>query len=374
MRVGIDGISLLAGTKGGIGRYVYALARNFAEIDSKNEYFLYFNRSYDGEEIRNRNIFQKRVVKAPWALYKHVILSWYMKHDGLDLFHSPTPTLPLIKTCKLVMTIHEVSHEFHPEWYPMEERLYWAFHLGRIAARNADKIIADSASTKNDVMRLYKVPEDKVEVVYLGVDNDKFRPVNKEEALEKVKKKYRINGRFILYVGVLFAKRNMPRLLKAFSTLKRYHNVNHKLVIVGRKAQGHEVDLHSLVHSLSLDREVVHIASCSDKDLLLLYNAAELFVYPSLYEGFGLPPLEAMACGTPVITSDTSSMPEIVADAGILIDPRNVNEMADAMYQVASDEDLRSCLSKAGPVRSKYFTWEKTAQKTLAVYNEVAQK
>ena len=378
MRIGIDATPIQKGSGGGIPRYVDNLLKCFTcDAKTQDEYFLYLSAREFTNQLALQNLskmaVQKRTATMPWILYKHLGLSRQLRHDKIDLFHSPTPTLPMMKACKYVMTVHEVSYELYPDWYPKRERLYWSLGLGLYAVRNADKIIADSQSTKNDLIRFYKVPKDKVEVIYLGVDLKNFKPVDDQSTLEALRKRYLINGPFILYVGMIFTKRNIPRLLLAFKKLKKKYALPHKLVLAGPTIPGHYIDIGFLAQEFGLSKDIVHINTSfgDDPSLPALYSAAELFVYPSLYEGFGLPLLEAMACATPVITSNVSSMPEVVGDAGITINPYDVDELAKAMYQVLSDENLRSNLRTAGLKRCKTFTWEKTALETLRVYTEV---
>lgn len=378
MRIGLDCTSLQKGSGGGIPRYTYNLVKYFArELNAQNEYFLYLSdRDYSNLlelQRSKRIIFQECTAGIPWVLYKHLLLSRQLRSDKIDLFHSPTPTLPVAKTCKYVMTVHEVSYELYPDWYPKRERLYWSLGLGH-AIRNADKIVVDSQSTRNDIIRFHKVPEDKVKVIYLGVDLKSFRPIHNCEMLEAVKKHYSIDKPFVLYVGMMFLKRNIPRLLQAFKKLKEKYQMPHKLVLAGPNAPGHSINVSLLAQETGLSKEVIHIDALFGEDPILpiLYNAAELFVYPSLYEGFGLPPLEAMACGTPVIASNTSSLPEVLGNAGIMVNPYDVDALAEAMHTVLSDEHLQLNLRTAGLKRCRTFSWEKTAQETLNVYNEVA--
>jgi len=233
--------------------------------------------------------------------------------------------------------------------------------------KTADKIITVSNSTKNDLMNHFNIPKEKIRVIFEAAD-EKFKSLNNKETKE-VKYKYHLNFPFILYVGGLAVHKNIPALIKAFYKVKK-KGIQHKLVITGTKRWKYK-EIFETIDKLDLQNDVVFTGYVSDEDLPALYNAADLFVYPSIYEGFGLPPLEAMACGTPVITSNTSSLPEVVGDAGIMVDPYDVNGLADAMHEVLANEGLRANMIKNGLERAKMFSWEKCARETLKVYEEV---
>lgn len=233
--------------------------------------------------------------------------------------------------------------------------------------KTADRIIAVSNSTKRDLINYFNIPEEKIKVILEAAD-EKFKLLNKEE-INEVKQKYNLNFPFILYVGTLEARKNIPTLIKAFYKIKK-KNIEHKLVIAGKKGWKYK-EIFETIDKLDLQNDVVFTGYVSDEDLPALYNAADLFVYPSIYEGFGLPPLEAMACGTPVITSNTSSLPEVVGDAGIMVDPCDVDGLTQTMCDVLTNDGLREDMIKKGLERAKMFTWEKCARETLKVYEEV---
>jgi glycosyltransferase involved in cell wall biosynthesis len=225
-------------------------------------------------------------------------------------------------------------------------------------------IISISHHTKYDMLKHFKIPEDKIKVIHLAA-NECYKPL-KEDEIYKINEKYSLNHPYILYVGGLEPKKNIPTLLKAFYKLKK-HDVNHKLVITGEKRWNYK-SIFETIDKLNLQKEVIFTGYIPDEDLPALYNAADLFVYPSLYEGFGLPPLEAMACGTPVITSNTSSLPEVVGDAGIMVNPYDIDELTNKMYKVLTNEGLTEELSKKGLERAKLFSWKKCAEETLNTY------
>jgi len=233
---------------------------------------------------------------------------------------------------------------------------------------SVDKIITISECTKKDIVKFYKIPEDKIKVILLAPDPI-YQPLS-HDIIAPILSKYGVCAPYILYVGSLEPRKNIQTLIQGFANIKK-RGLNHKLIIVGNKKWEYS-KLIRIVAESGLHNDVIFTGYLPDEDLPALYNGADLFVYPSLYEGFGLPPLEAMACGTPVITSNTSSLPEVVGNAGIKVDPQDVDQLSDAIYHVLTDENLRLSLIEKGLERSKQFSWERTATETWKVYDEVA--
>jgi len=231
----------------------------------------------------------------------------------------------------------------------------------------ADQIIAISNSTKQDLIRYFQVPEEKITVTHLAAD-ECFQPLPFDK-VQVFREKYGLDFPFILYVGTLEPRKNLPTLIKAFYYLKK-KNIHHKLVIAGGKGWKYD-PIFQTISDLNLIKDIHFTGYVPKEDLPLLYNAADAFVYPSLYEGFGLPPLEAMACGCPVITSNTSSLPEVVGDAGIMINPCDYDKLAEAIDNIISDTDLKIQFSKMGQVRAAQFSWNKCAEETLKIYNDL---
>jgi glycosyltransferase involved in cell wall biosynthesis len=361
----------------GSGRYFNNLLINLMNIDYADEYFLYFGELHESDKTRLENDFQKVVVRSfscrhlpvstQALLWDNVQLPPFLKSDNIDIFHSPYYILPLIKSCKLVVTVHDLIFEIFPSDYSLWDRLSHRT-VTRSAVQKADKVIVPSTCTKQDVMRLYGVPEKKIEVIYEAAD-DNFRPIDKPLAKKAIEQKYGIKDNFILYVGSIRPRKNIEKLVKAFYNLRKDYKSNFKLVVAGKV--GMRIDFNGFIKRFGLENEVVHTEYVSDDDLPLLYNAAELFVYPSLYEGFGLPPLEAMACGTPVIASNIPSIAEVINDAGVLVDPQNEKELTLSMRDVLENEDLKKELRRKGIARARSFSWKDMAKKTLEAYQEV---
>lgn len=272
--------------------------------------------------------------------------------------------------CKKVHTIHDLAFS-NPEYrdhFPSDllKKLI-AFTGPRV--RQAAHLIAVSESTKRDIIEYYQFPEERITVIGHGFDNSIFN--TEIEQNREICKKYSITKPFIVSVGVLQPRKNFQRLIKAFYSLKRLHNIPHKLVIMGGKAWQYK-EIINLPDRLGIMDEVVFTGFLSVEDLAYLVKGSSLFVFPALYEGFGIPVLEAMACGVPVAASNTASVPEVVGDAGLLFDPRSVDDIANKMYQILSNATLKEELVRRGLERIKAFSWEKTAQKTIEVFKKTS--
>lgn len=370
MKIGID-IRSMFGTPAGVGRYLANLLTHLSGMDNENSYCLYTDCKIERPVVQQPNFHQKHLMLPliqNYFTWNHFRLPPELFQHPVDLFHFPFYTMPIIRNYKSIVTIHDITYEIHPEWYSWKGLLAMRF-FSRYAAKHADRILTDSNSTKQDLMTYYGVAEDKVVVIYLGVEG-RFRRIEDHAALRQIRTKYHIaRQHIILYVGSIHTRRNIEQLIRAFHLLcRRMSDI--QLLIVGKQEYPY-LDVQALVTELGLHNRIIVPGYIQDDDLPLLYNVADVFIYPSSYEGFGLPPLEAMACGTPVITSNNSSLPEVTGAAAILIDQLNIEEMADALYQVLSDEGLVRDMVAKGMIQASRFSWEQTAQKTLAVYREV---
>lgn len=363
-------------SKTGIGIYAYNLIREFAQIekDPDNVYLINYEKTedvYDLDEIIIGNPLQKYFEKSFY--FWHLLLNYRLRKNtlNLDIVHSPESADLFIKLrCqKKIITVYDITPQLFPETFTSLTILRYKFLFAK-SLNTADKIITISDNTKRDLITHYNIPPDKVVTIYLGVDR-KFKPLDKR-LIMKYKKTHDINFPFILYVGTLEPRKNITTLIKAFAKLKE-EGIDHKLVLAGGKGWKYQ-SIFKLVEELHLQAEVVFMGYVSDEDLPSLYNAADLFVYPSLYEGFGLPPLEAMACGTPVITSNTSSFPEVIGTAGITVNPYDVSELVESIREVLSNDALHANLKEKGLIRAKCFSWEKCARETWNVYKELYAK
>ncbi len=367
MKIGLI-TSAMDGNRAGIGSYSYNLVSNLTRIDKNNEYVLIHR--YPANDVIYK-VNKELIIPYPRIPFENtignnIILSRKLRNHDFDIVHDLSQISPFLfnSPFKKILTIHDLTPILFPETFGLIHVLLQRYVLP-VTFKNIDMIIADSENTKKDIIKYFKIEEEKIKVVYLGIDG-KFKPL---ENINNINGNYDINSPFILYVGTLEPRKNIPSLIKAYYKLRK-KGVEHKLVIAGGKGWKYK-QIYEQVNKLKLQKEVIFMGYVPEDDLPKMYNAADLFIYPSFYEGFGLPPLEAMACGCPVITSNTSSLPEVVGDAGIMIDPYNIDELASAMDEILSNERLREEMIKKGLRRAKIFSWEKTAEETMQVYNEI---
>ncbi|WP_421077859.1 glycosyltransferase family 1 protein [Methanothermococcus sp. Ax23] len=347
----------------GVGNYLYNTLKATAKLQNKNYCLINYQHN---NLIPSANLI---VVKKPFnnRYLWYQILPINNSLENLDIIHNPfqIPTILNFKQ-KYIMSVLDLIQILFPKEIEKSVYLFQKIILSK-SIKSADKIISISHHTKQDIIKYFKIPEDKIKVIHLAA-NENYKPLRENE-INDIKQKYNLNYPFILYVGTLEPRKNIPTLLKALYKLKKM-GTKHKLVITGKKGWKYK-SIFETIEKLNLQKDVIFTGYVPDEDLPALYNAADLFVYPSIYEGFGLPPLEAMACGTPVVTSNTSSLPEVVGDAGIMVNPYDVNELAKAMYEVLTNDGLREELSKKGLERAKLFSWKKCAEEHLKVYEEV---
>lgn len=358
MKIGID-IQTTAGQKVGFGFYVENLVQALQKIDHKNEYVL----------MAPAPTALERDFSTPQRLiWDQIQLPWRARQAKVDILHQPCFSAPLFYSGKVVVTVHDIISRKFPQNIPFFSRQFFGRWMP-FSNRRADKIIAISQHTKKDIIEVLHIPEEKIEVIYLAA-SDKFQPIKDQFALEEVKKKYGLSGPFILHVGTLEPRKNLAFLITAFARALRLGPIKEQLVITGRQGWYYE-GLFKLVKDLKLSRKVVFTGYVEEDDLPRLYNAASLFVFPSLYEGFGLPPLEALACGTPVISSNTSSMPEVIGRAGILLPPEDLEAWRRQIYRVLTNKSLRQTMAEQGFSQAKKFSWETTALQTIKIYEQV---
>ncbi len=368
MKIGIDIREMEKGKMTGIGRYLKNLLDYIAQEDQKNEYILFANQKTEyTTTVKNIKI---RVIKGWFApFWDQVQLPRALKKDKINLFLSPYYKKPFFTPCKSIITIHDLNPLFLPPismkgWF--KNRLYFRTLL-KLSSRKVDRIITVSQYSKKDIVEYFRVPEEKIEVICHCVD-ERYRPISSNS--EEVTSKYGIDRKFIFYFGNFNPHKNVKALIEAYYRLPQKTKDKYQLVLGGRRDR-YCMSLEKMVKHLKIEERVVFTGFISEEDLPAIYSAAELFVFPSLREGFGLPPLEAMACGTPVITSNTTSLPEVVGEAGILVNPYNVDEIKAAIIEVLTNSTLRNDLIQKGLERSRRFTSEKTTKQILEVFAEV---
>jgi len=377
-RIGIDISTLLNhGPDIGAGRYIINLVRNLLEIDNKNTYVLtgrytsteYLEIAYNLKKDFENNKIELKFYRTPqkkldlWNRLKFPPIEFLC--FKADILHCPDYLIPPTLNKNIVLTIHDLAFirfpEFNFDWFI--KKYTWEVKKN---AQISKKIIADSKSTKNDIVRFFKIDPAKVEVVYLAADN-LFKKLLEKEKDRSVLKKYKINKKYILSVGTIEPRKNFITLIKAFNLIK--HNINnfdYKLVIAGQTGWKSEATYEEREKS-PYREDILFIGRVPDQDLVQIYNQAELFVYPSLFEGFGLPPLEAMSCGLPVIASNTSSLKEVIGSAGILIDPNNLSDISRSIGDILENKNLKNKLVQKSLTQSDKLNWNKSAGKSLAI-------
>lgn len=362
----------------GIERYVLELILNLQKKDKENEYVLFFNKDAAIPVIPKQENVRTFISSFPTKhrllrlFWEHVFLSYEINKENIDIFHGPAFFVPLWKPkdCKYIITVHDITFVKYPKAFTWGTKLYYQFLFPR-SLQLADMIITDSESTKKDIINNYNLREEKVKVVYLGI-SDVFLQQQSKEKIKKVKQKYSLPEKYFLFTGVLSPRKNVETIISAFNLVKKEPKFSdYKLLIVGRKGWLYE-GIFKKVESLHFNQEVLFIDYISEEDLPVVYSLAEIYLFPSLYEGFGLPILEAMVVGCPVITSNISSMPEVAGDAALLINPLNVEELVDAITKLLENPDLKKKLLEKGYLQAKHFSWEKTAEETKDIYLQQA--
>ncbi len=366
MRIGIDA-RMLAYRRGGISRYIAHLLPALAAIDAENEYRVLRHRRDRSRQEAGPNF--RRV--TVWTPCHHPLERWALGMEvfplRLDLLHSPDFIPPAFGAERFVVTVHDLNFLYYPQFLTNESRRYYNDQIAW-AVSHADHILADSEATRADLIRLLNVPPEKVTTVYLGVDPI-FRPLPPDQ-IGATLARYGLTPGYLLFVGTLEPRKNLPGLLTAYHILRSGGATRAPFVIAGSRGWLYE-EIFARVEALGLEEHVRFLENVTDEDLPALYGGAALLAMPSFYEGFGLPALEAMACGTPVVVSDRGSLPEVAGDAAVVVDPDSPKAIAAGMAQVLQDPALRDRLREKGLTHAARFTWEETARKTLEVYRSL---
>jgi glycosyltransferase involved in cell wall biosynthesis len=305
-----------------------------------------------------------------YSMREQIHVPWVLRRERPDVFHAPHYVLPPAIRCKSVVTIHDCIHLMFPQYLPSRAAYLYARASMWTAARQSHKILTVSEASKRDIIHFFNVRPDKIVVVHNAID-ERFRATPPEDAIARVRERYQLDGRFVLYVGNIKPHKNLVRLIEAFDGLRKRGYEDVKLLIIGDEISKLPA-LRRAVHSHKLHKQVRFLGYLSDDTLAILYRLASVFVFPSLYEGFGLPPLEAMACGAPVVTSNVSSLPEVTGDAAVLVDPYNVESIIEGMSRVMSDPAFAADLRARGMARAREFSWERSVQRIAELYKEVA--
>jgi glycosyltransferase involved in cell wall biosynthesis len=371
MRIGFDATALPPKPVGA-GRYIVRLVRSLAGLNTEHELvvFVQDNRRLliDSPSIENvRWVETPEISPARRLIWEQTALPRLARQAGLDLLHSPHYTRPLDLPCASVVTFHDMTFFLYPKLHTRAKRLFFPWMM-RLSARRADALIADSDSTRRDAMQILHIPAEKITTVPLGIGVE-FHRITDAGLLEDCRRRYDLPQDFLLYVGTVEPRKDLPLLLGAYARLSQVENPP-PLIIVGRMGWMVE-DVFRQIEALKLKDRVKFTGYIPDQDLPLVYNLAQILLYPSRYEGFGFPPLEAMACGTPVITTAVSAMKDQVGEAGLLVPPQDEQALFEAMRWLMHDRLLWEDLSIRGQRQAKLYTWDQTALKTLQVYQRV---
>lgn len=366
MRIGIDA-RLLYYSPGGSAEYTRQVVEALAALDQATDYRVI-------QHLRDRralaagpNFRRINTLTPSHHRLERWMLSLELARHRLDLLHSPDTIPPRRAGWRQVITIHDLHYLLYPQFMTASSRRHYAGQI-EWAVRTANHILVSSESTRNDLIGLLSVPADKITVHMLGV-NRAFRPLP-TEAIAPVRERLGLPESYLLFVGTFEPRKNIPGLLAAYRLLRDDAPDTPPLVLVGRRGWLYD-DIFARVEALKLADHLVWLENAAWEDLPAIYNGAAVLVLPSYYEGFGLTALEAMACGTPPVVSDRSSLPEVVGDAGLLVDPDDPARLAGAIRQILDDTDLRARLCAAGLARAATFTWRKTAETALRVYGQV---
>jgi glycosyltransferase involved in cell wall biosynthesis len=376
VKIGINALQV-RGAKSGVGQYIACFVQALLQVDRENEYVLFANEfNRHNYEFRARNYqlrtWGSRSKRKPVRLvYEHAFLPSEIKREQFDLFHGPSNFLPLWKVCPYIVTMQDMSYfgSVSKRRYTRSKVLYWRLMTKRTVAV-ADMIIASSAYSKQDILRYVRYPEEKVRVIWLAA-HPVFRRVEDAKRIEDFRQRFELPERYVLFVGTLEPGKNIVRLVRAFERLRRTVS-DCQLILVGDRGWLYD-DIFATIEERKLGGVVRYVGHVSDEDLCLFYNAASVVALPSLNEGFGLPVVEAMNCGTPIVVSNLSSLPEVAGDAALQVDPLDEEGLARALERAICDSTLREALIQKGYERAKEFSWEKTARAILEVYQRVVE-
>jgi len=367
MIIGIDASRSNIKQKTGTEYYSYEIIKGITR--SKKYKFRLYSKTPINYLPKSENI-ENKVMRFP-RLWSQFRLSLEIFLNSPDVLFEPAHTIPLYHGKKVVVTLHDVGFRYYPQLYTPLERYYHHFCMA-FSVKHATQIIAVSNATKEDLVKLYKADKNKITVIYHGFDQKRYKPIQKDEKVSPEIKKYLP---YIYFIGRLEAKKNVKKLVRAYGNLRRnYPNIRHKLVLAGRPGyQYEEIKDEILNLPPDIQKDVIETGYVPDDIVSNFMRFASVFAFPSNFEGFGMPLLEAMASGVPIVASDKTSIPEVVQDAGYLCDPDDTEALEDGLAKVILDHKYREELIKKGLKRAKFFSWEKAAEETLKVIEKAAQ-
>jgi len=376
LRVAIDGI-LLSGNRpfSGVHRCIQGLARGLSALDTPHQFEFFVNRHVDATELENEH-FRARTTRSSnhfrlrRILWDQFILPIRLRMAKVDVFHAPAYVMPMLTQVPTVLTVYDLFAIRYPVLCRLSNVLHFRKMLPR-SVRRARRVIVPSLGTKDHLVETLHAPPERIRVIHPGVD-PRFRPLG-EDARQQVRDKYHLPEKFLLYVGNLDPKKNIKQIIRAFFASRAAKHYQHKLLIAGHRSWQYK-ELVRLAHELQVDSDVIFPGYFPDEDLPGLYNCADVFVFPSRIEGFGLPPLEAMACGTPVVTSRDPALVEATADGALHVRASDLAALRRTIEKLVTDRPLRREMRQKAIARARQFTWQKAAEKTVKVYEEVYEE
>jgi glycosyltransferase involved in cell wall biosynthesis len=370
MRIAIDARKL---HDFGIGTYIRNVLRGLAALDGESDYVV-LCRPPDVEALGHLGANFRPVAELarPYSIGEQIRIPLSLVRERAHLFHEPHYVLPSATRCRSVVTIHDCIHLMFPQYLPGAMAHWYARAMMWSAVNRSDRILTVSEASKRDIMRFFDIPPEKIAVIYNAIDERFLAPPDLER-MDLIRQRYQLDYPFLLYVGNIKPHKNVERLIDAFGVVRARGHDDLRLVVIGDEVSKYPA-LRQAVHRHRLDKYVRFLGFQPYETLAGFYRLARAFVFPSLYEGFGLPPLEAMACGTPVVTSNVSSLPEIAGRAALLIDPYDRLSIADAIDRVVSDESLRVDLVRRGLARARDFSWSQSVAAIHDIYMDVLER
>jgi glycosyltransferase involved in cell wall biosynthesis len=367
MRIAIDARKL---RDFGIGTYIRNILSELSRLDRTTEYIVICQPADLGaHESLGPNFRMVAATAGPYSVAEQFQIPSLLSREGANLVHEPHYVLPVATPCRSVVTIHDCIHLMFPQYLPGRLAYFYAKSAMWTATRKATRILTVSEASKRDILRFFAIPPEKVSVIYNAIDARFLGPAD-DTRMDLVRQRYQLDDPFVLYVGNIKRHKNIERLIDAFGRIRAKGPDGLRLIIIGDEISKYPA-MRQAVHKHRLDKHVRFLGFQPHETLAAFYRLARAFVFPSLYEGFGLPPLEAMACGTPVVTSNVSSLPEIAGDAALLVDPYDTDAIADGMLKAVTDESLRATLIARGLERARTFSWAQSVKEIHRIYMEV---
>jgi len=369
MRIAIDARKL---RDFGIGTYIRNILMELSRLDRDTEYVVLCRPDdIDSGDVLGQNFRMVPETAPAYSVAEQFKIPLSLAREGVRIVHEPHYVLPPLIRCRSVVTIHDCIHLMFPQYLP--SRLAYVYAKGSMwsASRKANRILTVSEASKRDILRFFDVPPAKVVVIHNAIDERFLSPANPER-MDLVRQRYQLDHPFVLYVGNIKPHKNIDRLIDAFGRARSRCPEDLKLIIIGDEISKYPALRHS-VHKHKLDKHVRFLGFQPMETLAAFYRLARAFVFPSLYEGFGLPPLEAMACGAPVVTSNVSSLPEVAGGAALLVDPYDEDSIAGGIVRAVTDDTLRADLITRGRERARSFSWAQSVRKIHQIYMEVAK-